>query len=320
MQQQISPNVISPNIEVKTETVEEQPQQPQQIQQIQQQPVQQQPQQQPKILNGAANKLILIQHPNGQLLAVPASQISSVTGGGVKIPPRASSAPPTDPQNKAWPYPTRPASVDAVGIMKSNSLRASPAPIKSPAGTPPVVATPPMPTLEPNESLSIRASIDSTEAGEKPDLTEEGPCSTNGVVVVSGEELEQNENVHGVANSSPAATSVIIEKTPTPSAVNVTVETVNSTNKKPPSIAVSAPHPPTVVAAPHQNKASIPKQVMLKSYGVPLLPKPPAMQSEKGQNSMSCNVKAMVACKQCGKFCHNDCISPSNVCVSCLIR
>ena len=247
MQQQISPNVISPNVEVKTETIEDQSQ-PQQIQQVQQiQPVQQQ--QQPKILNGASNKLILIQHPNGQLLAVPASQISSVTGGGVKIPPRASSAPPTDPQNKAWPYPTRPASVDAVGIMKSNSLRASPAPIKSPAGTPPVVATPPMPTLEPNESLSIRASIDSTEAGEKPDLTEEGPCSTNGV---GGEELEQNENVHGVANSTSAATSVIVEKAPQPAvtvtveAVNSAVTPVNSTNSRPPI---------TVVATTNQNKA-----------------------------------------------------------------
>ena len=59
--------------------------------------------------------------------------------------------------------------------------------------------------------------------------------------------------------------------------------------------------------------------MQLKSYGVPLLPKPPSMP-DKGQNSMTCNVKAMVACKQCGKFCHNDCISPSNVCVSCLIR
>ena len=98
-----------------------------------------------------------------------------------------------------------------------------------------------MPTLEPNESLSIRASIDSTEAGEKPDLTEEGPCSTNGVVVLSGEELEQNENVHGVANSSPTATPVIIEKAPAPTAVNVTVETVNSTNKKPSRCTMQGP-------------------------------------------------------------------------------
>ena len=261
LQQQTSP-VINP-IEVKTETGEESAPQ------------------QPKILNGT-NKLILIQHPNGQLLAVPASQISS---GNVKIPPRASSAPPTEPQNKTWPYPTRPASVDAVGIMKTNNfLRASPAPVKSPV-TPPVAATPPMPTLEPNESLSIRASIDSNS--EQPDLTEE--VSMNG-------EIEQNENEKPNAETETLANTTV-EKT--------IVE----------SVPVSAPTKKTtavVVAKPS-------KQVMLKSYGVPLLPKPPAMP-DKGQNSMSCNVKAMVACKQCGKFCHNDCISPSNVCVSCLIR
>ena len=65
------------------------------------------------------------------------------------------------------------------------------------------------------------------------------------------------------------------------------------------------------------------KTVLLKPYGVPLLPKPPpggAHADINGQNSMACNVKAMVVCKQCGKFCHNDCISSSNVCVSCLIR
>ena len=66
------------------------------------------------------------------------------------------------------------------------------------------------------------------------------------------------------------------------------------------------------------------KTVLLKPYGVPLLPKPPSgAHSDQihGQNSITaCNVKAMVVCKQCGKFCHNDCISSSNVCVSCLIR
>lgn len=34
----------------------------------------------------------------------------------------------------------------------------------------------------------------------------------------------------------------------------------------------------------------------------------------------SCNLKAMMTCKNCGAFCHNDCISSSNLCVTCLIR
>jgi hypothetical protein len=113
------------------------------------------------------SRLVLIQGPNGQLLALPASQFSQ---SGIKIPPRASSAPPTEPLNRAK-YPTRPASVDAVGIMRvaggSQSLRASPAlyyksstpsPAPSSVASPLMsVATPPMPTLEPNESLSLRA-------------------------------------------------------------------------------------------------------------------------------------------------------------------
>ena len=75
-----------------------------------------------------------------------------------------------------------------------------------------------------------------------------------------------------------------------------------------------------IAAPPFQPLASSSGgKVMLKSYGVPLLPKPPSVP-DRAQNSMACNVKAMVICKQCGKFCHNDCISPSNVCVSCLIR
>lgn len=33
-----------------------------------------------------------------------------------------------------------------------------------------------------------------------------------------------------------------------------------------------------------------------------------------------CNLKAMIMCKKCGAFCHDDCIGPSRLCVTCLIR
>ena len=61
-------------------------------------------------------------------------------------------------------------------------------------------------------------------------------------------------------------------------------------------------------------------RMMLKSYGVPLLPKPPSPSDPKTQNPFACDVRALIICKQCGAFCHNDCIGPSKVCVSCLIR
>lgn len=35
--------------------------------------------------------------------------------------------------------------------------------------------------------------------------------------------------------------------------------------------------------------------------------------------SCACNHKAMVMCKKCGAFCHDDCIGPSKLCVTCLI-
>lgn len=41
-------------------------------------------------------------------------------------------------------------------------------------------------------------------------------------------------------------------------------------------------------------------------------------QQEMGQ-SCACNHKAMVMCKKCGAFCHDDCIGPSKLCVTCLI-
>ena len=36
--------------------------------------------------------------------------------------------------------------------------------------------------------------------------------------------------------------------------------------------------------------------------------------------TVSCNVKALVPCKNCGAFCHDDCISANRLCVTCLIR
>ena len=38
------------------------------------------------------------------------------------------------------------------------------------------------------------------------------------------------------------------------------------------------------------------------------------------KNDCACNLKAMIMCKQCGAFCHDDCIGPMHLCVMCLIR
>ena len=84
----------------------------------------------------------------------------------------------------------------------------------------------------------------------------------------------------------------------------------------PPVVSV---RPPTqhVRLKPKPNKGN--NIIQLKSYGVPLLPKPPSM-GQNGVNSVACNMKAMIACKNCGAFCHDDCISASRLCLTCLIR
>ena len=45
------------------------------------------------------------------------------------------------------------------------------------------------------------------------------------------------------------------------------------------------------------------------------------VNSDNSQTSASCacSLKAMVMCQKCGAFCHDDCIGPSKLCVTCLI-
>ncbi|XP_026680194.1 polycomb protein Asx [Diaphorina citri] len=40
----------------------------------------------------------------------------------------------------------------------------------------------------------------------------------------------------------------------------------------------------------------------------------------RANSDCACNLNAMVSCVKCGAFCHDDCISPSNLCSVCVIR
>ncbi len=40
---------------------------------------------------------------------------------------------------------------------------------------------------------------------------------------------------------------------------------------------------------------------------------------KRGTSNCVCNLQPMFVCKNCGAFCHNDCIGPSKLCVTCLI-
>eukprot|EP00096_Caligus_rogercresseyi_P012615 TRINITY_DN533_c2_g1_i2.p1 TRINITY_DN533_c2_g1~~TRINITY_DN533_c2_g1_i2.p1 ORF type:complete len:209 (+),score=26.41 TRINITY_DN533_c2_g1_i2:304-930(+) len=67
------------------------------------------------------------------------------------------------------------------------------------------------------------------------------------------------------------------------------------------------------------------KTLTLKTLGsvIPRVSKQqqqPQRIQQTAETKRTCNVNAMIICRQCGAFCHNDCIGPSKVCVSCLIR
>ncbi|XP_073683322.1 putative Polycomb group protein ASXL2 [Garra rufa] len=53
---------------------------------------------------------------------------------------------------------------------------------------------------------------------------------------------------------------------------------------------------------------SSPEQAFMETSGM-----------EDVQSKCYCRLKAMIMCKGCGAFCHDDCIGPSKLCVSCLV-
>ena len=156
-------------------------------------------------------------------------------------------------------------------------------------------------------------------------------------------------SAHNGVKLGPAASpgKLEAEDTPPPTHTSVpvasddkedTAPTANNTNNtkpEPPAAVVGGLKPPAVVPTttataptavrlkPKPNKGN---KMMLKSYGVPLLPKPPSLAPHAntagagGVGAVACNMKAMISCKGCGAFCHDDCISSSKLCVTCLIR
>ncbi|KAJ6661144.1 hypothetical protein lerEdw1_015280 [Lerista edwardsae] len=63
------------------------------------------------------------------------------------------------------------------------------------------------------------------------------------------------------------------------------------------------------------------QSVNADSHGQPL-PSQPFSEEDSLEDLPSkcyCRLKAMIMCKGCGAFCHDDCIGPSKLCVSCLV-
>lgn len=219
------------------------------------------------------DRLVFIQSPNGQLVAVSQaksnqiglSRSSSQSPTLVKVvPPRASSAPPTQWSVNGVKVSTlqRPASVD--GNLRTLT--------KSPVGVP------------------------------------------KGQQQVIQIQLPQHPNPEAMVAAAATSVSNIITSS------TLVASTINSLSASKPGITTTITTASGKILPKANATKSGGKTVMLKTYGVPLLPKPPVSNPDSGQNTVACNVKAMIICKQCGAFCHNDCIGPSKVCVSCLIR
>ena len=82
---------------------------------------------------------MLVQNGKGQLVAIPATQIHQLTPSmlaSAKIPPRASSAPPTQAQNTIKLLPARPASVDAIAIKAQGGAAALTRQVITPSSLP----------------------------------------------------------------------------------------------------------------------------------------------------------------------------------------
>jgi len=302
-----------------------QEQQSQSLQQpMQQQPPPPPPQQQPQ--QQQQQRLVFIQNGNGQLLAIPAASLM----GGQKVtlvtsqqastgqpgntvvrvlPPRASSAPPTQQMNGAVTTTTVPPQPDTALV-----------------------------------AAIARQQLEEQQRMRQPQL--QRPASVDGGGAANTIATPQPQTVVQVV-SKPQPQAVVHQNQPVVQQQQQQVQVLQpqvlqqqpaptqimQTQAKPAAAlpAPKAPAPNKILPRPNKGGG----KVQLKSYGVPLLPKPPALigqdsnggssagggnVSSNGQNAVSCNVKAMVVCKQCGAFCHNDCIGPTKVCVSCLIR
>jgi len=240
------------------------------------------------------------------------------------LPPRASSAPPTQQQvNGAITTRTVPPQPDTAVVaaiarqqLEEQQRLRQPQPLQRPS--------------------SVDTVVNPTRVISQPTTVQLQPATA-----------AQPQTVVQVVAKPPAAAQIVpqaqilqqqsvlppqVLQQPLPQSAKPLVSMTPSTQPKP--VAPAPPKPATTnKILPRPNKGG--GKVQLKSYGVPLLPKPPGLSGQNigdvnsaangassgnGQSPVSCNVKAMVVCKQCGAFCHNDCIGPTKVCVSCLIR
>lgn len=70
-----------------------------------------------------------------------------------------------------------------------------------------------------------------------------------------------------------------------------------------------------------QNYTIIGENVMVDHPGAAMQSQMVLQQKTRSsESSCPCSLKAMVVCRKCGAFCHDDCIGPNKICRTCFIR
>ncbi|XP_019761548.2 polycomb protein Asx isoform X2 [Dendroctonus ponderosae] len=69
----------------------------------------------------------------------------------------------------------------------------------------------------------------------------------------------------------------------------------------------------------HMNNYTIIGENVIADHPATVMQSQMVMQQPKN-DSCACSLKAMVVCKKCGAFCHDDCIGPNKLCRTCFIR
>ena len=257
-----------------------------------------------------------------KVLTVPAVSASATNSQGVrrithenlramlaKSPPRASSAPPNNVSAASLVTIVRPASVgDSSHESQQNNptdnhgeivlnLNSDEINFLSNIGT----ATRVIRDQSPHRVIRLSASPSTPKSAVSTNI------SMNNVSVIS---------------SSSSVISLPTTATTTPQVVSGAETRVASLLTNPISVLPTSSISNIQRLAVSSNVATVNLQPTVASgLGSTMVTSVPVVENAPsvGQTACACSLKALVMCKKCGAFCHDDCIGPSRLCVTCLI-
>ncbi|XP_064604736.1 putative Polycomb group protein ASXL2 isoform X2 [Liolophura sinensis] len=270
--------------------------------------------------------------PNWTQVLIPQQIVLSHPPGslGAAIPTRASSAPPpTDAQPRVIVQPaevSRSASVGGVGCASLDID--TPITVTNSGHIP----TPPERRENHSRNLSPEEINFLSKAGTAtaPDLPKP-PTVVGRSGVKMGEVVLPESNGHiqtlvsGSISLHPLAASVhqanavsSVKKVDLKVSKQMEAKVTQLLKQRSETVSVIATAAPVLSL---MSQSRVPSTMLVTSSGNALTTAPvrTSVQTTSGGSSCACSLKALVMCKKCGAFCHDDCIGPSKLCVTCLI-